>query len=174
MKERICPKCSGNVPRFFWINGKKHNCQRRKYCLGCSPFGHHNTRQLEFYHELEHGRRVKVCPDCGDNHNQNGNRCFRCFFNKRKKEVSKKVQDIVGDACWFCGYNKTKRNLCFHHVDESTKKFGLTTRELMLKWDRVFIEMKKCVFACANCHGEIHECIIKKYTVINIWEQNWL
>ena len=175
MAERLCPKCGELVPRHVLVDGKKRNCQRRKYCLSCSPFGKHNTRQMEFdeQYEWENGRRVKTCPDCNEQHNQNGHRCFRCFFQKRKKEVSQKVRDVVGSACWFCGYDKTKRNLCFHHVDESKKLFGLTTRELMLKWERVLAEMKKCVFVCANCHGEIHEGIIKDKRVQSIWKKRW-
>ncbi len=169
MASRICPKCGEKVPKYHWVDGRKHNCQRRKYCLGCSPFGKHNTRQLE----NAAGRRIKTCPDCKEDHNQKGHRCFGCYFQKRQKEVSEKVRKIVGSACWFCGYDKTKRNLCFHHVDESKKLFGLTTRELMLKWERVLAEMKKCVFACANCHGEIHEGIIKNRRVQRIWKKRW-
>lgn len=171
---RNCLKCGEVVPRHVLVNGKKRNCQRRKYCFVCSPFGEHNTRQLEYdTSKLRNGRRIKTCPDCKEEHDQKGNRCFRCFFQKRKKEVSKKVKNIVGPACWICGYNKTKRNLCFHHVDESKKLFGLTTRELMLKWERVLTEMRKCVFVCANCHGEIHEGLIGLKRVKTAWKKNW-
>lgn len=43
----------------------------------------------------------------------------------------------------------------------------------MLKWDRVFEEMKKCVFVCANCHGEIHAGLVNEQYVISIWKSYW-
>jgi cytochrome c553 len=42
----------------------------------------------------------------------------------------------------------------FHHVDPSTKSFGVsmsTGKSLATFRD----EAKKCVLVCANCHGEI-------------------
>lgn len=169
MTERKCKKCGNHVPIHIQIDGKKRNCKNRKYCLDCSPFGQHNTRQLDKISE----KGLKTCPDCQEEHGQKGNRCFRCYFQRRQKQVSAKIQKIVGSSCWICGYSKTKRNLCFHHVDESTKSFGLTTRELMLKWDRVFNEMKKCIFICHNCHGEVHDGLIFEERVHHIWKKEW-
>ena len=37
------------VTRTVIVDGVKKNLQRRKYCLECSPFGHHNTVSLEKY-----------------------------------------------------------------------------------------------------------------------------
>lgn len=168
---KLCLNCSNIVPKFFYIGSKRISGQRRKYCLDCSPFGKHNTRKLE---KPSADGSTKQCPDCNDWHTQRGNRCFRCYFNKRKVEVSQRVAAIVGAACWICGYAKTKRNLCFHHTNAATKKFNLTTRELMLKWDRVFTEMKKCVLVCCNCHGEIHDHLILDSVVQDIWKSRWL
>lgn len=167
-----CKKCGNPVPNHIVIDGKKSNCQRRKYCFDCSPFGHHNTRKLE-EELIEKGSVVKTCPDCGDKHDQKCQRCFRCYFRSRKKQVREKVDQIVGTECWLCGYNRCRRNLCFHHVDPGTKDFGLTTRELMLKWDRVFAEMQKCVLVCGNCHGEIHEGLITESEVVTMWRERW-
>jgi hypothetical protein len=53
-----------------------------------------------------------------------------------------------------CGYARTINNLCFHHVDRSTKSFGITMgngRSLAAYRE----EARKCVLVCANCHGEI-------------------
>lgn len=168
---RICPKCEASVPKFVWVDGKKRNCQRRKYCLSCSPFGEHNTSQLEGRKKA--GSRTKDCPDCGKEHDQKGKRCFVCYFHHQKGKRLNQVQAIVGTSCWLCGYGKTWRNICFHHVDESAKLFGLTTRELMLTWDKVFAEMRKCVLVCGNCHGEIHEGIIGNEVVTGIWRRKW-
>lgn len=168
---RICPKCGERVPKFVWVDGKKRNCQRRKYCLKCSPFGEHNTSKLE--ERKQAGSRTKDCPDCGKEHDQKGKRCFACYFRRKEDLRRNMVKSIVGDACWFCGYNKTWRNIHFHHVDSDAKLFCLTTRELMLKWDRVLAEMKKCILVCGNCHGEIHEGIISAENAEKLWSEKW-
>lgn len=162
---RVCPKCESKVPTFVWVDGKKHNCQRRKYCLECSPFGEHNTKRLE----SELTRKTKNCPDCGKLHDQKGHRCFACYFKYKQKIRVKKVQSIVGTSCWSCGYDKTWKNLCFHHVDSNGKLFGLSTRELMLSWEKILPEMKKCILVCCNCHGEIHAGIISNAEVQRMW-----
>jgi hypothetical protein len=43
----------------------------------------------------------------------------------------------------------------------------------MLKWERVFTEMQKCVVSCHNCHGEIHQDLISKSVVEEIWKTKW-
>lgn len=169
---RKCPRCDNKVPKFVVVNGKRHNCQRRKYCFACSPFGEHNTSKLE--ERISLGSKAKACHDCGKIHDQKGRRCPTCNFNKRSKEVLAKVKSIVGIECWKCGYDRTWRNLAFHHVDPSTKLFGLTSRECMYQWGRVYDEMKKCILVCHNCHGEIHEGIIANDVVIDLWKQKWL
>jgi hypothetical protein len=169
---KICPKCNNEVPKFYFDkNGKKHNCQRRKYCFICSPFGQHNTIKLE---ELKNGRGK--CKLCGKpvQRNSNSSKCYSCFFNQRQSQMILKVQDIVGDKCWICGYNRTWRNIAFHHVDKSQKLFGLTTREFVgYKWSRVFIEMQKCVVVCMNCHGEIHDNIISDKEISKLHTEKW-
>lgn len=169
MTQRACKKCGKHVPLMAWIEGKKRNLQTRRYCLDCSPFGKHNTAQLEKIPD----RLEQRCVDCGKKYKRNGVRCPVCYFHRRRKRVVKRIDEIVGIACWICGYDKTRRNLCFHHLDPKTKLFGLTTRETMLKWERVFAEMKKCVLVCANCHGEIHDDLISELSVQKVWKEKW-
>lgn len=164
---RLCPNCNQSVPKYVWKNGKKINCQNRRYCFDCSPLGSHNTRVLEV------SENTKECPDCLDLHNQRNKRCFRCYFHRRKRRIRQKIEQIVGYSCWICGYDKCKRNIHFHHVNEETKSFGLTARELMLKWDRIWPEMQKCIVLCGNCHGEVHEGIISEEEVKVLHQTRW-
>lgn len=166
-----CVKCGNSIPKAIWVDGKKRNLQRRKYCLTCSPFGSHNTSKLE--ERAKNGSKVKNCPDCGKKHDQKGRRCFACYFRHKSQLRADKVYAVTGEACWFCGYNKTRHNLCFHHVNPKTKNFQLSTRELILRWDRVLTEMKKCVLACHNCHGEIHCGLIADKKVQRVWKSRW-
>lgn len=41
-----CEKCGKDFPIRVSIVGKVHIINNRPYCLECSPFGQHNTRQL--------------------------------------------------------------------------------------------------------------------------------
>ena len=156
---RICKKegCNNHVPKSHVDeNGKKHNCQRRKFCFECSPYGQHNTRNFNY----------KPPPS--------KRKAAHYYFHKRKKLIIEKVQSIVGNKCWKCNYDTTWRNLCFHHVDPDKKLFNLSTRDLMgHKWDKVFNEMKKCALLCMNCHGETHAGIIESTEIEELWKEKW-
>mgnify|MGYP006433691181 CR=1 FL=1 len=41
-----CKKCNQKYPCWVEIDGKQRNLGTRKFCLDCSPFGSHNTRDL--------------------------------------------------------------------------------------------------------------------------------
>ena len=154
-ESRKCRKCGKSIIRKVWINNKRINTQNRKYCFECSPFGSHNTSKLETV--KQNGCGIKLCVMCGKEHCQKGKKCGVCNFNHRKTQTQEKISIAIGGfKCCICGYDKLKQNLCFHHVNPSDKSFNLSSREMMLKWDRVWAEMQKCVLVCSNCHGEIH------------------
>lgn len=44
---KICKKCQAQFKSWAFIEGKKRSLSSRKYCLKCSPFQSHNTKQLE-------------------------------------------------------------------------------------------------------------------------------
>jgi hypothetical protein len=84
-------------------------------------------------------------------------RCRRCSGEavlKRKQFVRRVLLIEAGDRCQSCGYDRLRANLHFHHVDPSTKKFGLTSGNGK-SLARFREEARKCVLVCANCHGEI-------------------
>ena len=171
-----CRKCKKEFKSSIIIDGRRRNLRNRKYCFECSPWGSHNTKDLErksFFDK--NGKKVypeRVCPDCGVTHKNRGRYCYNCTFNKRTEIINKNVLSFVGDKCWICGYNKTKKNLCFHHVDPKQKKFGLDIRTIQQKsCEKVVEEMKKCIFICHNCHGEIHYNILTGQDVEKAWEK---
>ena len=73
---------------------------------------------------------------------------------KRRKENKKLLVEYKGGQCERCGYDKCIAALEFHHLDPSTKEFGLTGNTYSL--DRQKKEADKCILVCANCHREIH------------------
>ena len=54
-----------------------------------------------------------------------------------------------------CGYDKHPGVLDFHHIDPSTKSFGVSSGGFSRSWTSIETEIKKCILVCANCHREI-------------------
>lgn len=71
------------------------------------------------------------------------------------------VYPNVKKKCEFCGYNRNKSALEFHHIDERNKSFNISSFAAKRIWSKrtkelIDKEIKKCICLCANCHREIH------------------
>ena len=53
----ICQNCGNSFPVSMVIEGKRRNFQNRLYCLDCSPFRKHNTKN--FKKEKQYLEKVK-------------------------------------------------------------------------------------------------------------------
>jgi hypothetical protein len=177
MKYRPCKKCGNEFPNWAVVDGKKWNLRSRQFCLTCSPIGTHNTRDLtegdygtklidgvkykrcrecenvkpftDFYSKSEWGRRYSVCGLCN-----------RTQSKERRDSCKKWCVEYKGGKCKICGYDKCMRSLDFHHLDSSQKDYGISSSWKKTK-EELMKELDKCVLVCRNCHGEIHEGIIK-------------
>lgn len=138
---KICKKCQTKFSTWITVKGKKRNCQRRKYCFDCSPFGSGNTRNLTKPELTAKEKKAKKL------------RSVRKCQTKMRKERKQKLVDLLGGKCKYCGYDKYIGSLQFHHLRD--KDFSISYW-LLGKWERVLKEIKKCELVCANCHGEIH------------------
>lgn len=156
-----CKKCGGDFPWYSIVDGKKRSFTKRKYCLDCSPFGGHNTRQLHIEFNGKFclkcggslkGRQIKYCSkECRD----------RFLVRERQSRMKRVAVKYKGGKCQICGYNRCLSSLVFHHLDSSKKEFSLSASFLAkYSWNRVKEELDKCVLLCANCHGEVHQGLI--------------
>ena len=75
---------------------------------------------------------------------------------KRRRKLKLMVIEYKGGKCVICGYKKYAGAFDLHHVDGSTKEFGLSMQGLTRSWDKTKVEADKCILVCANCHREIH------------------
>lgn len=85
--------------------------------------------------------------------------CIQCRSEAvRKRRVKLKVMalEYMGNACSCCGYDRCVQALEFHHVDDTTKEFGISESGETRSWERIKQELDKCVLVCSNCHKEIH------------------
>jgi hypothetical protein len=86
-------------------------------------------------------------------------RCLKCQTDATQKRRDKLKQLAIhhkGGKCEICGYNKCIGALEFHHLDPNEKDFGIANKGYTRSWDKVKIEIDKCIMVCANCHREIH------------------
>lgn len=86
--------------------------------------------------------------------------------SKRRKLLKAKVVQYKGGKCIHCSYSNCVDALDLHHVDASTKEFGISSGGLTRSWEKIRLEADKCILVCANCHREIHAGIIKVQPVL--------
>lgn len=160
----ICKKCNQRFPCHVNIENKSRNLSSRKYCLDCSPFGLHNTKPL---HNVVDKKSNTHCQQCGKELPEEWNKpkCGVCYVNNHRKNKRQWAIDHKGGCCCLCGYNKTNRSLCFHHLNEDEKEIRLSS-DHTVSWERLKKELDKCILVCANCHGEIHAGLVDLCSVV--------
>lgn len=163
---RKCKNCEELIPYRKWINGRYHNLNKRVFCLKCSPFKQHNTKQY-----INNKGMLKTCIACNKEYvydRNNGHRLTMCSGCKTRKFRLKRKKDMVqykGGKCIMCGYDKCLRALTFHHRESSDKVFDLSTN-CMMPWNKVLEELEKCDLLCHNCHDEVEdEIYISKHNI---------
>lgn len=85
-------------------------------------------------------------------------RCAKCnveAVERRRRKVKEMLVAEAGGACAVCGYARHPAALQFHHLDPTTKSFGLGVRGITRSLERLRAEAAKCVLLCANCHAEV-------------------
>ena len=175
---RTCAKCSQQIPRSAWVDGRKRELRRRKYCLVCSPFGSHNTRKAGGVRRA--AMTGILCEKCNKpltRKQTKGRVCWNCRYKERSVRRLAQAYELVGYACWRCGYGKAEagmRLLDFHHVERASKCFGLDCRHIVnLAYDRILAEMKKCVLLCANCHRECEAGLVSPDEMVRLHLSRW-
>ena len=73
----------------------------------------------------------------------------------RWRRIKEKAIEYKRGKCTICGYNAHPAALDFHHTNPQEKE--VTWDKLRLRsWDKIIIELDKCVLLCANCHRIEH------------------
>jgi len=83
-------------------------------------------------------------------------RCVKCraeAVTRRRRSVKEALVKEAGGKCVICGYSRHPAALQFHHLDPTSKSFGLGVRGITRSLDKLREEAKKCVLLCANCHA---------------------
>lgn len=161
-----CKKCNKQFPNLIKIDGKTHNMCNRKFCLECSPFGLHNTKNLVSMYDDGY----KKCPRCekvleismfyirSDREQQPSSFCKKCVHQQtveRQRAFKELSVEYKGGRCSLCGYNRYNGSLEFHHLDPLKKDFCISKCHFT-NFEKIKKELDKCILVCSNCHKEIH------------------
>jgi len=159
---KSCKKCGNNFESRILIDGRIRNLVRRKYCFSCSPFGSHNTINLN---KKNNASDINcVCKKCNKPYlyKRNGKRtsssktmCSACYVTKRRIKNRDKIIKYKGGKCVVCGYSKCARALVFHHMNSGNKYDNISS---LISHNRslktVMTEADKCILICNRCHEE--------------------
>ncbi len=103
---------------------------------------------------MSHWRR----PDAA-----NSWRCRPCESDRiaeKRREIKRKLVAEHGGRCEVCGYDRCEGALQFHHLDPTTKSFGIAAKGFTRAWKTVQAEAAKCALLCGNCHTEVEEGLV--------------
>jgi Zn finger protein HypA/HybF involved in hydrogenase expression len=79
--------------------------------------------------------------------------------NLAKQKRSYKHREFINEykakcSCSKCGENRSYV-LDFHHIDPTQKSFNLGDAS-KYSFEKVELELEKCITLCRNCHSEFH------------------
>ena len=74
---------------------------------------------------------------------------------KWRRKVKRLLVREAGGGCAICGYDRHVGALEFHHIDPSTKTFGLSLYGITRSLKELRSEAAKCILLCGNCHAEV-------------------
>lgn len=86
----------------------------------------------------------------------------------RRQKLKAMAVEYKGGKCEKCGYDKCIWAFDFHHINSTEKDFNIS-KYATLSWDKLKIELNKCIMICANCHRELHydENELREFNKIN-------
>lgn len=73
-----------------------------------------------------------------------------------RARLKQRAVDYMGRSCVGCGRQGPVAIFEFHHLDATTKDFGISEGGIIRRWGSIVAELAKCVMLCANCHREVH------------------
>jgi hypothetical protein len=168
----VCGVCGQSFANWLTIGGRTRKLSNRKYCLGCSPYGQHNTRVLE--RAAREPSQPKRCPRCGEEKpitdfyllpggTRSHSWCKPCNNEHRKARFRQDRLDALlhyanGDVrCACCGERRLEF-LGLDHINnndgaEHRRALGVYGGRAFYSWLRsTAYTYDALVVACHNCN----------------------
>ncbi len=159
-----CKKCNTDFPSRVKIDGVNRSLHTRRYCLDCSPYGKHNTRNFEV-------GPVYKCTKCGETNPDKfyGHKrtwcgaCHNIYTSNQGRSKRERIIEYLGGCCSDCGYKKYTCSLDVHHFDPSKKDPSFASARGW-SWERIEKELQGCCLLCKNCHAAVHAGLLQLTT----------
>lgn len=101
------------------------------------------------------------CPAHGDTAFWVGKTAVRCRkcnsagVAQRRRKVKQILIAEAGGCCRICGFDSSPVALEFHHLDPTSKSFGVSEAGVSRSIASARAEAAKCILLCANCHAQV-------------------
>lgn len=134
-----CKKCGNGFPNWVIVEGKRRNLASREYCLGCSPFGQHNTKILDTVKfdnrtltnkTLDSTDEYYNCPECGKKFCKNGlkTHIWRVHTEEGKDFNPNRGYKDGSRVIWNKGLNASDPRIKLISEKQRKSMLGRTTR----------------------------------------------
>jgi len=167
---KICKNCNSEFPIWITIDGKKRNLKSRKFCLDCTPFGTHNTKDITAGVSNYEITGKKFCKKCKldqpleyfytrKSNGRPSGWCKACLCKARvmrQRTLKLLAIEYKGGKCVACGYSGPPAAFDFHHLDRAEKEFKISRRSGKVLSESIKNELDKCDLLCAICHRLEH------------------
>jgi hypothetical protein len=82
-------------------------------------------------------------------------------IKKWREKTKQRILDSFGRSCACCGYIGCHSVMELHHLDPNEKEFAFSrVRANPRSWEKIVLELRKCVLLCCRCHREVHAKVI--------------
>jgi hypothetical protein len=159
-----CYNCETEFERRTGLSKPRLYCSRK--CKNQKWYASHRNNKLRQAREKRKKRiGVKVCPTCRtkfrttDSKRKFCDSHYKKSVKERRRNLKQRAVTYKGGKCKFCGYSRCIGALKFHHPDPRQKDFSIGAGGA-LSWERIVVELDKCILVCGNCHDEIHAGLI--------------
>jgi len=76
-----------------------------------------------------------------------------------REELRRRIVEYLGGKCQRCGLVDDPVVYDCHHLDPAKKDMRVSSLIRRTKnWERILVEVDKCVLLCSNCHRKEHYC----------------
>ena len=120
-------------------------------------------KQKPFGSGYVHPQKAHRCGRCGETNPAKfyGNKrklcgaCHNAYNTKLGQERRLRAVSELGGKCQACGFDKYPCSLDLHHRDSKSKAPNFRSMRGW-SWERILVELQKCVLLCKNCHAAHH------------------
>jgi len=155
MESKICSKCKETKPLDEFHKDSRLKSGRAGRCKKCSC-----EYKQEYYASNEGKAKIQAYNERNKEKISGYSKKYSREYRNAQFKNKKKLEFCLykGGCCTECGFTATQDTIAafdFYHLDPSEKEYTPSDM-LMLRKEKVFRELDKCILLCSNCHRILH------------------